>query len=655
MRIDPPVTPWDEPPSPLVFRAPVEFVDADNEDRLIPILRAAAKTRNPITILAWSATEFVKANRAVTADTKRAAADLGTALADLAVTGRESYRAFQLGLNIVAVEGATRQRVEARVPAPAPTDEEIGRAMEQALDRAYDVAWALRGPLSIQVELRPRLGWIAVSSEDDTAHRPVNMPAPPFEQYEVDVTARLAGGNRIVLSTRYFVACAEPVPSAPVSRSPRTAPNDPIPNIPSDHEVLLFIHGHSSGAEEALDIIPHLIEQGLPDRKYAVISFDLPNNGYSQTFDHTRVALPNATTFPLWPSDNDPIAVPLLDFIEDFVVAFVDDVERVAILNGRPGIQNRIAAVFGGSLGGNLTLRLGRRRNAPPWLKRAFVAWSPASVWKAMVKHNPYREGPRYARDMFNEPETDDSRARYFNEVYERDPAPIVLKRQSAYWYRKGFPTTELRIAMSRLARREIYNEFYRIWHWRVACEQLTYSHAENEVYGDSSTPVRYTLNRVRTLLVAGAVDNYTGTGIYNATRTVGKAMTKTPGRLLLLRDTGHSIHTERPQYFATEIVKFLAAKVMEIRCVVRVAGRIERVGGFDHTQGQPFNMSQQECIAAITRGDDYFVVGPAGDVAAVIVGQIQGAPGPGGTTRYFIKTEADGLEPNNLASLPQC
>jgi hypothetical protein len=27
--------------------------------------------------------------------------------------------------------------------------------------------------------------------------------------------------------------------------------------------VLLFLHGHSSGAEEAFDIVPHLLEQGL--------------------------------------------------------------------------------------------------------------------------------------------------------------------------------------------------------------------------------------------------------------------------------------------------------------------------------------------------------------------------------------------------------
>jgi len=74
------------------------------------------------------------------------------------------------------------------------------------------------------------------------------------------------------------------------------------------------------------------------------------------------------------------------------------------------------------------------------------------------------------------------------------------------------------------------------------------HSHFENEVYGDSSTPVRYTLNTVRTLLVAGEEDNH---DFYNGTRKLGESMTRLPGRLLLIRNTGHSIYAERPQYFA--------------------------------------------------------------------------------------------------------
>ena len=163
-----------------------------------------------------------------------------------------------------------------------------------------------------------------------------------------------------------------------------------MPFIPDYYSVVLFLHGHSSGAEEALDFIPHLLQEGLKQgKRYAAISFDLPNNGYSETFDHTRIAASTATNFPFLPSDNTPITTPILDFIENFVVAFVDAVEGVLIRNGVPRIKHRIAAVIGGSLGGNLGLRLGRRNPMPAWLNQSIVSWSPASVWKAMVKHDP--------------------------------------------------------------------------------------------------------------------------------------------------------------------------------------------------------------------------------------------------------------------------
>jgi hypothetical protein len=53
-------------------------------------------------------------------------------------------------------------------------------AVQQALTRAYKVAWALRNPDGVQrYKLRndPTLGWIAVSGEDDMPARPVNTPS----------------------------------------------------------------------------------------------------------------------------------------------------------------------------------------------------------------------------------------------------------------------------------------------------------------------------------------------------------------------------------------------------------------------------------------------------------------------------------------------
>jgi hypothetical protein len=95
--------------------------------------------------------------------------------------------------------------------------------------------------------------------------------------------------------------------------------------------------------------------------------------------------------------------------------------------------------------------------------------------------------------------------------------------------------------------------------------EQLIYSHRDRVDHHDNNTPWRYELNKVRQLLVAGDKDNYKGTlnfaafsNIFDNTRSLSELMAHTPGRSLFLKDTGHSIHSERPRFFAGKIVNFL-------------------------------------------------------------------------------------------------
>ena len=172
---------------------------------------------------------------------------------------------------------------------------------------------------------RALLGWIAVSGEDDLPHRPVNLPAPALpggpllEQFEIPV--RLMG---MTIRTRFFISSAvEDAAPAAIAEATRALPTDPVPSVPAGHEVILSLHGHSSSAEEPLAIIPHLHAAGLArGRKYSVISFDLPNSGYAEPFDHTRV--PGETTFPPDPLSGELGRTPILDFTEDFVVAFVE-------------------------------------------------------------------------------------------------------------------------------------------------------------------------------------------------------------------------------------------------------------------------------------------------------------------------------------------
>jgi len=653
VAIDPPKEDCLETPQVPLRAAGLPLLQLkDEEFRLIPALREAAQTREPYEILARAAEAFYRADHPPTQHFERA-----NALADLAVTGRVSYGLLKATpLNETSLAEDTRARLAPSVQA-APGD--VADAVSMALDRAYAVAWALRGPVAQRAALRaPVPGWIAVSGEDDKPHRPVNVAPPPFEQFEIPVTT-----HGVTVQTRFFIASAveDPAPAA-IPPSTRALPPDPVPHVPDGHRVILFLHGHSSGAEEALAIIPHILKAGLDHgTKYSIVSFDLPNNGYSATFDHTKVALSSDTSYPGGITDHlTPICTPILDYIEDFVVAFVDALDLIT------PVKNRFAGVIGGSLGGNLGLRLGRRPNlaADPWLNAGIVSWDAASVWDPMVQDEIKRKGPDYCRSMWDVAETDSMRVDYFFDSYEktRDIGPLnLVLAQPDMWYRKDWECKALHIKESRVARQEIYNAYFRQWHWRVAGEQLIYSHVdrvdhENE-HSPFHNPFRYELNKVSQLLVAGEQDNYMGANIYDATQQLAKRMVHTPGRSLFLRDTGHSIHAERPRFFAGEIVNFLTAPPlsMQITCIDRdhKGGRIRSVGGINHTQNVPFEMTEEECILSIGRGSEFYVSGADGSWSAVRV--VSGHKPKGGGGFSFIKTVSDGSRTDNLLSLPEC
>lgn len=225
---------------------PMELVEPLSESRLIQPLRAAAKTHDPSKILALAAVQFYWAQHPSIDDlTKQGDVALGYALADLAVTGRKSYRRFQqapiLPQSLEEVE-TVQAMLASSVQA---TFADVAAALAPALDRVFAVAWALRGPVAQRAALRQPLGWIAVSGEDDMPHRPTNVPAPPFEQYEILVTVR-----GVPLRTRFFIA--SPPEGSPIRENPhslRELPPDPTPHIPVGNQVILFLHGHSSGAE----------------------------------------------------------------------------------------------------------------------------------------------------------------------------------------------------------------------------------------------------------------------------------------------------------------------------------------------------------------------------------------------------------------------
>jgi Alpha/beta hydrolase family/Protein of unknown function (DUF3892) len=680
-----PDEPCTETELPSEFRTPPAWaVDPSNEMRLIPTLRDAAATRNPYEILARSAEAFFRAqNPGASSVPTHEHERLGNALADLAVTGRRSYcllatpprtplhdrlLAEAVGNHIdLQSDPYTPAELLAKVggllaPRVSASPTQSDRAVNTALDRAFTTAWVLRGPVAERTEAaRTALGWIAVSGEDDMPHRPTNVPAPRFEQYEIEVPVPATGSHSAMyLQTRFIIASPQTQSPSASPHTLRELPPNPGPQVPDGNNVILFLHGHVSGVEEALALIPFIHSAGLArGTRFSIISVDLPNCGYSESFHHEHIARSSATQWPSGPLDREPIRTPILDFIEDFVVAFVDTLDQIT------PFRDRFSGVIGGSLGGNLGLRLGRRSPMPDWLDKGIVSWNAASVWDPFVNDHVKSVAVKHTWVAWETDESDSSRRDYFNEVYDKDVHEVfVASPQPELWYRKSGwdPCKELHITGSRLARREVYSENLRQWHWRVAGEQLIYSHVDRVDRWDNTSDWRYERNTVRHLLIGCKEDNFTGSNIFDATRTLANLMTATPGTSLFLLETGHSVHFERPRYLAEKIVDFLPSNrtpaqvptevlSLEISCVTREhprSGRIVVVGGTDHTNSRPFSLTVEECIDFIDFGCDVFVTRADGTRTAVRVVRRRGA-------RPYITTAADKSDDNNLLSLPQC
>ena len=84
------------------------------------------------------------------------------------------------------------------------------------------------------------------------------------------------------------------------------------------------------------------------------------------------------------------------------------------------------------------------------------------------------------------------------------------------------------------------------------------------------------------------------------------------------------------------------------ITCVrVSSKGRIAEIGGTE-TGGSTWRLSLEAAITAVEGGREFFVERPEGDRVAVEIAS-------SASGRRYLKTEADGDEPNNLLALPRC
>ena len=561
------------------FSPPPEVIDCPDPycGRLIHPLRVAAKTKDAKDILARAAVARYRSVHPELTSPEPNSSHIQAALSDLAVTGRSAYASFRA---LAPVEGDIKALVKSKLAAVYPAHQvveaDLSAAIKKALDRAYKVAWALRGPVSHRRAEREALGWIAVTAEDDPPHRPVNVGSALFPQYDLTVQV-----GTTPVTTRFVVASRQFQDEYPVkldevpSQTPTSAgaPPDPseraIPPITGD--VVLFIHGHSSSAEEAMPLVGPLLQQAENrGRQVTLISLDLPSNGYASMIEHTDIALIDDS---LWNT-----GYPILDFIEDFVVAVVDELEAL-----QPGFKDKIVGVIGGSLGGNMGLRLARRDLAThPWL-HSVVSWSPASTWLSwaratigipghgrfydLVKHEGV--GNTWGASIEDEVETPFNKSS-LNKFFYQQVGTIKTGRiaQSDHWYSKNWPCREAAKESSHRAIYEIYNERFRRWHWRVAHEQLIYSHWDSDTTDSSidpdprndanAGPARYTQITSRMLLAMAHDDDEMPEKIFSNTQVLADAMTMVDGTTLFVKDTGHSIPTERPIFFAGQILDFL-------------------------------------------------------------------------------------------------
>ena len=241
-----------------------------------------------------------------------------------------------------------------------------------------------------------------------------------------------------------------------------------------------------------------------------MISLDLPTSGYADNLDYQQVSALTDIGTPKWTPLPIPLPVPpgidflipgggfippgtiippgtplpdfqatgrtpVLDFIETFIVSFTNSLEQ------KVPIKSQIRAVMGGSLGGNMTLRLGRRTDTP-WLPN-FVVWSPASIWTSMgagpdiFKHFGVRTAWEGADRARNAPQ-DGDRAGFFGS-WDKPILPVLIPMaQSDTWTSDYYPCRKSSVAAARLDRQETYDQNFLAWHWRLGGEQLLFSHS---------------------------------------------------------------------------------------------------------------------------------------------------------------------------------
>lgn len=173
---------------------------------------------------------------------------------------------------------------------------------------------------------------------------------------------------------------------------------------------VLLIHGHTSRIEEYDGLVPILAEQ------LRVLVVDLPGSGYSDKPDRTYS----------------------LTFYEDTLISFLD------------ALRVDRAHLAGGSMGGNITLRLGHR--FPERFER-LAPWAPGSAWPARTfVAGVMRRSTSYSLFW-----------------------PIV-RIQSRYWYSDDWPPRDAMLAETFAYYQEVLGPGFVRMYFDMAADQVGWS-----------------------------------------------------------------------------------------------------------------------------------------------------------------------------------
>jgi 2-hydroxy-6-oxonona-2,4-dienedioate hydrolase len=247
---------------------------------------------------------------------------------------------------------------------------------------------------------------------------------------------------------------------------------------------IVMLHGIASRIEEYEALIDRM------RAKRRVIVMDLPGNGYSDKPERSYT----------------------LSFLEDAVLALLDQLDV------------KEADLMGGSLGGNLVLRLGHR--APQRFRR-LAPWAPGGAWK------PMRALAAIARIWLQAGTT------FF--------WPSVWV-QSRFWYHPKWEGRERALHDTFEHFREVYGRSFVRMYFELAQEQLL----------TSLFPIAPSIVQP-TLLLWGDQDHALamGEGVKRLTTLLPNA------RLHVFRDARHALAAEVPDDLANAVDRFLTERAL--------------------------------------------------------------------------------------------